>query len=41
MGDDPKQTALLQIEGAARTFRTPEGGTVAALDRVDLAVRTN
>lgn len=41
MGDDPKQKVLLQIEGAARTFRTPEGGTVTALDRVDLTVRTN
>jgi spermidine/putrescine transport system ATP-binding protein len=41
MSDHLAQTALLQIESAARTFRTPEGGTVTALDRVDLAVRNN
>ena len=41
VSDEPKPTVLLQIEAATRIFRTPEGGTVTALDRVDLAVRTN
>jgi len=33
--------ALLRIRGAARSFTTPEGGTVAALAGVDLDVRPN
>jgi len=37
----PHDADLIRIEAAARTFRTPEGGVVNALDRVNLTIRTN
>ncbi|MFO1036281.1 MAG: ABC transporter ATP-binding protein [Geminicoccaceae bacterium] len=33
--------ALLRVTGARKVFRTPEGGTVTALDGIDLAIRNN
>jgi len=38
---DQTHANLLEIGAAVRTFRTPEGGIVAALDEVGLAVRAN
>ena len=35
------QSALLRVAGARKSFRTPEGGAVTALDGVDLAIRNN
>ena len=34
-------SALLSVRGARKSFRTPEGGLVTALDGIDLAVRGN
>ncbi|PXW84495.1 spermidine/putrescine transport system ATP-binding protein [Ruegeria sp. P4] len=34
-------TQILEVRGARRVFKTPEGGTVAALDGVDLDVGQN
>lgn len=38
---NPPVQDLLEIGGAVRIFRTPEGSIVTALDEVDLAVRAN
>ncbi|MBL8709027.1 MAG: ABC transporter ATP-binding protein [Rhodospirillaceae bacterium] len=32
---------IIRIEQASKTFRTPEGGRVVALDRVSLSIRSN
>ena len=34
-------SALLRVSGACKSFRTPEGGVITALDGVDLAIRNN
>ena len=34
-------SALLRVSGARKSFRTPEGGVVTALDGVDLSIRNN
>jgi spermidine/putrescine transport system ATP-binding protein len=35
------ESALLSVAGARKSFRTPEGGAVAALDGIYLAIRNN
>jgi spermidine/putrescine transport system ATP-binding protein len=40
MNDRPDPD-LIRIASAERTFRTPEGSAVSALDRVDLTIRNN
>ncbi|KOF15303.1 spermidine/putrescine ABC transporter ATPase [Ensifer adhaerens] len=35
------QDSIVRLEGASKTFATPEGGSVTALDAIDLQVRRN
>jgi spermidine/putrescine transport system ATP-binding protein len=41
MAQVAQDDALVRLESAVKRFRTPEGGTVTALDHVDLAVGQN